>query len=110
MEMSDHIFILFHFIGLTIVCFCHLYLSLYIYIYIFDRYSYSFQHSDYVSCRYEKKSNDTSKGEVTTNNTSVLLKDLLPYSWYYVQVAAYTVDYGRAADVNGCTMELGKLF
>lgn len=110
MEMSDRIFILFHFIGLTIVCFCHVSLSLYICIYIFDMYSYSFQHSNYVSCRYGKKSNNASMGEVTTKNTSVVLKDLLPYSWYNVEVAAYTIEYGRAANVIERTMELGKLF
>jgi hypothetical protein len=76
----------------------------------FDKYSYSFQHSNYVSCESANKSNDTSKGEVTTTDTSVVLTDLLPYSWYNVEVAAYTVEYGRAENVTAQTMELGKLF
>jgi hypothetical protein len=35
---------------------------------------------------------------------------LLPYSWYNIEVAAYTVEYGRAENVTARTMELGKLF
>jgi hypothetical protein len=35
---------------------------------------------------------------------------LLPYSLYSVEVSAYSVQYGRAANVSGHTMELGKLF
>jgi hypothetical protein len=102
--MSDRVFILFHFIGLIIVCFCHLSLS------VFDRYSYSFQHSNYISCIFVTKSNNSSKGGVTTKKTSVILKDLLPYSWYNVEVTAYTVEYGRAENKTGHTKELGKLF
>jgi hypothetical protein len=77
---------------------------------MFDSYSYSFQHSNYVSCKYVNKPNDISKGEVNTTDTSVVLTDLLPYSWYNIEVAAYTVEYGRAENVTGQTMELGKLF
>jgi hypothetical protein len=77
---------------------------------IFYRHFYSFQHISYISCRYANKSSESSKGEVTTNNASVELHDLLPYSWYSVEVAAYTVQYGRAVNVTGHTMELGKLF
>jgi hypothetical protein len=103
--MSDCIFILFHFIGLTIFCFCHLSL------FVFDRYSYSFQHSNYISCQSVNKPNDSSKGEFTTEVvTSVTLKDLLPYSMYIVEVAANTVEYGGAESVTGRTLELGKLF
>jgi len=51
-----------------------------------------------------------SKGEATTNSTSVILNNLLPYSWYRVEVAAYTVQFGRAAVVYGYTMWSGKLF
>jgi hypothetical protein len=71
---------------------------------------YSFQHNNYTSCTYKYKSNDTSRGEVITNNTSVILNDLLPYSWYNVEVAAYTVEYGRAVKTSAHTQELGKLF
>jgi hypothetical protein len=63
----------------------------------------------YISCS-DGKSNDTSKGEATTNSTSVVLSNLLPYSWYSVQVAAYTVQYGSAAVTTEHTMSLGKLF
>jgi hypothetical protein len=77
---------------------------------IFNRHFYSFQHTNYISCRIANKSNDTSKGEVTTNSASVVLNDLLPYSWYIVEVAAYTVRYGRAAVITVHTMSLGKLF
>jgi len=97
------IFILFHFSESTTV-FVFVILS------IFDRHFYSFQHTNYISCRYASKSNDTSQGEVTTNSASVVLKDLLPYSSYSVEVAAYTVQYGRAAVITGHTMLLGKLF
>jgi hypothetical protein len=76
---------------------------------IFYRHDYSFQHISYISCGY-RNSNATSKGEVTTSNTSVVLNDLLPYSWYSVEVAAYTVEYGRAAVIEGKTEWLGKLF
>jgi len=51
-----------------------------------------------------------SKGEYTTNSTSVVLNNLLPYSWYSVEVAAYTVQFGRAAVITGNTLWLGKLF
>ena len=51
-----------------------------------------------------------SKGEATTNSKSVVLNNLLPYSSYIVEVAAYTVQYGRAAVITGHTMLLGKLF
>jgi hypothetical protein len=61
-------------------------------------------------CTSASKSNDTSKGNVTTNSTSVVLKDLLPYSWYGVEVAAYTIEYGTAALITGQTLALGKLF
>ena len=71
---------------------------------------YSFQHDNYIPCTNINKSNDTSKGEVITNNTSVVLKDLLPYSWYNVEVAAYNVEYGRATEISVHTQELGKLF
>jgi len=73
------------------------------------RHVYSFQHISYIPCSYAK-SNDTSKGELTTSNTSVVLNDLLPYSQYIVEVAAYTVQYGRAAVIGGYTLGLGKLF
>ena len=76
---------------------------------IFYRYAYSFQHSNYISCIYPK-SNNTSKGELTTNSTSVVLNDLLPCSLYSVEVAACTVQYGRATVKLGNTLCLGKLF
>jgi hypothetical protein len=34
----------------------------------------------------------------------------LPYSWYIVDVAAYTVEYGRTVEITASTLELGKLF
>ena len=70
----------------------------------------SFQHISYISCKSSAKANDTSKGEVTTTSTSVVLKDLLPYSCYSIEVAAYIVQYGRAAVITECTILLGKLF
>jgi hypothetical protein len=76
---------------------------------ILYRHVYSFQHKNYISCRYAN-SNDTSKGELTTYRTSVVLNDLLPYSWYSVEVAAYTVLFGRAAVIKEHTVCLGKLF
>ena len=97
------IFILFHF-SESITVFVFVIPS------IFYRHYYSFQHISYISCGYANKSSDSSKGEVTTHNTSVVLNDLLPYSLYNVEVSAYTVQYGRAANVTGHTMELGKLF
>jgi len=51
-----------------------------------------------------------SKGEATTNSTSVVLNNLLPYSWYRVEVAAYTVQFGRATVTTEYTAWLGKLF
>jgi hypothetical protein len=56
------------------------------------------------------KSNDTSKGEVIANITSVVLNNLLPYSWYDVTVAAYTVKKGTDARQTGYTLETGNLY
>jgi hypothetical protein len=63
-----------------------------------------------VYCNDGNKSNGTSKGEVTANDTSVLLRDLLPYSWYTVIVAACTVKCGRDVNKTGHTWEIGNVF
>jgi hypothetical protein len=63
-----------------------------------------------MSCKGVNKSNDASKGQVTTNETLVVLKNLLPYSNYSVMVAAYTVEYGTDAEITGHTLELGNVF
>jgi hypothetical protein len=41
---------------------------------------------------------------------SVLLRDLLCYSWYSVVVAAYTVGCGPDANKTERTLELGNVF
>jgi hypothetical protein len=71
---------------------------------------YFFQHSKYLSCKEVNKSNNASEGQVTTNETSVLLKNLLPYSYYSVMVAAHTIEYGTDAKITGHTPELGNVF
>jgi hypothetical protein len=61
-------------------------------------------------CTAGNKWNDTSMGEVNTYVTSVVLNNLLPYSWYDVTVAAYTVKNGTGARITAHTLELGNLY
>jgi hypothetical protein len=63
-----------------------------------------------VYCNDGNKSNGTSKGEVIAYDTSLLLRDLLPYSWYTVMVAACTVGCSRDANKTGHTLEIGNVF
>jgi hypothetical protein len=72
--------------------------------------TYSFQHINYMCCYNGSKSNDTSKGELMAYDTSVLLRDLLCYSWYSVVVTAYTVGCGPDANKTERTLELGNVF
>jgi hypothetical protein len=63
-----------------------------------------------VFCNDGNNSDGTSKGEVIAYDTSVLLRDLLPYSWYSVMVAACTVECGRNANETGHTLQIGNVF